>query len=81
MKKLYVLIYDNQEEVGEWFEIVPFDEREEMEEINKDKTCFVQRTDYYDVECFKIKVDCGYSIETRCYPTFRYSIQQVEIIE
>ena len=81
MEKLYILIYDNQEEVGEWFEIVPFDEREEMEEINKDKTCFVQRTDYYDEECFKIKVDCGYICETHYYPTSRYSIRHVEILQ
>ena len=81
MEKLSILIYDNQEEVGEWLEALPFDEREEKKGINVDKTCFVQKVVFRDEECLKIKVDCNYLIETHYYPIYRYSIRHVETFE
>ncbi len=81
MKKLYILIYDNKEEYGEWLEAYPFDEREEDEGINEDKTCFIQKIMFHNEECFKIKVEFGYTTETCYYPVSRYSIRHVEIFQ
>ena len=72
MEKLYVNIYDNKEEAGEWLVAIPFDEN---------KTLFVQKVMIHNEECLKIKVDLVYMSETYYYPVSRYSIRQVEIFE
>ena len=81
MKNLYVSIYDNEEDVSEWLEIAPFDEREEEEEINEVKTCFIQRIIFHGIECIKIKEDYGSFLQKHYYPIVRYSIRHVEIFE
>ena len=81
MEKLWVLIYDNEEEYGEWLEAYPFDEREDEENINEDKTCFIQKTHFHDEECLKIKVYRCFYLETHYYPICRYSVRHVEILE
>ena len=81
MKKLYVLFYDNKEGFGERLELYPFDEREEEESINEDKTCFIQKVMFHNQDCLKIKVDYGYVAQIRYLPTPRYSIEFVEIFE
>ena len=81
MKRLWIIIYDKTTEADECLEAVPFDEREEEEEINENKTCFFQKVQYHGYDCLKIKVDCGYSVEIRYYPVDVFSIQQVEIFE
>ena len=81
MEKLWILIYNNQEEYGEWLEALPFDEREESEGLNRVKNCFIQKVIFRDEECLKIKVDCNYLIEAHYYPVSRYSIRHVETFE
>ncbi len=82
MKKLYVNIYDNEENESRWLEIVPFDEREEEHEINMVKTCFIQKVMFHGVNCLKIKEDCGGLPTYRhYYPIGRYSIRHVETFE
>lgn len=81
MKNLWVLIYDNERKAGEWFEITPFDEREETEKINENKTCFIQKVHFHNEDCLKIKLDFGDCIETWYYPVVNFSILQVETSE
>lgn len=73
MKKLLINLYDNvYEEIGEWLEVIPFDDN---------KTCFVKKEQFNGVDCLKFKVDDGYKFEILYFPINRYSIQFVKIIE